>query len=171
MSDGNRWTDHGGQPKGVAIKAGQLNQAAQDFERVVQIWPDRIDTLKLLCDPRRGSDLEAIRSGISDPTPVQAFALQHYHELDDEIQATAIEVCGGVKRLWQLLNRVQGSFDSDKAWREQRCTGGMGMPGAEEWGDQQDDKPCEAVNHALGLCITHYMRYYRSEYWPKRKAG
>ena len=134
----------------------RLTQARDDLERIIKIYADRHDTVELLGDPRRGSDYDGnVRSGISDPTPTHAMHLAVWHDLLGDIETTAVESYTSTARLWQLLNRVPSSFDSKQEADRARCTGGVGRPGDDTWGDPT----CErlAVTRT-GLCSPCYQR-------------
>lgn len=147
-----------------------FNQAGVDYSRANRLFIARRDTLKQLGDPLRGSayDSDGSRSGISDPTPAQAFALAPWHGLDQQINETVEALAGAALRLVELLNRVPSDIDTARIAETQRCTGGMGMEGHDEWGNTS----CRQVydrnyGHNAGLCASCVRSRNR---WEQRAA-
>src|SRR5262245_55934868 len=135
-------------------QARDIQGAVNDLMRCIAVHARAVDTLRLLGDPLRGSDYDGTsRSGISDPTPAQAFALTWVHakqqRIDDKVRAVAF----AANDLLVELVSVPSDVDTSSIAAKHRCTGGMGMEGCEVWGDPT----CTAIadrdhGHNAGLC-------------------
>ena len=106
-------------------KAGikTLRDASDTLAAITRIYPSRSDTLDLLADPRRGTDYDGnVRSGISDPTPAQAFQLEKWHNLQQQIRDNLVLLSHHAMMLHSLLNRVPSDLDTQAIARQHRCS-------------------------------------------------
>lgn len=142
----------------------RLNQVLTDLNRANLLLVGRWDTLGLLADPLRGStyDADGSRSGISDPTPAQAFALAHWLDLQGQIAETIHALGVHAVMLRQLLDRVPSDVDTARLAELHRCTGGR--PSTEDW-TRPECRRMAVTNE--GLCDACRQR---RDYW-KAKEG
>jgi hypothetical protein len=137
-----------------------IAQASEELQRAGKLYPSRWHTLSLLANPVTSPSYDGTtRSGISDPTPTQAFNLAQWHDLQMEIRAEAAEAAGPAARLVQLLNRIPSDLDTAAIARQQRCTGGE--PSVEGWTRPECS---ELAVTRDGLCSACYQRRH---HWRK----
>ncbi len=125
------------------------------------IYPSRSDTLKLLGEVLRGSDYDGnTRSGISDPTPAQAFQLKPWHDKADRISAHLIEARNHMKLAYQEIVSVPSDMDTKALVRQHQCRGGASsVVDVEGW---EIAGLCEALADTRdGLCYRCYQRRWK----------
>ncbi len=157
------------------MKAGinQIDEAVDYLTAVRAIYPSRMNTLDLLADPRRGSDYDGnTRAGISDPTPTQAAQLEQHHLRQRNIRDNLVLAVHHARMVWSLVNGIASDIDTSAIAQLHRCTGGMGMDGAEEWGDPT----CTALadrdyGHNAGLCSKEIRARNRWEARQQQISG
>jgi len=148
-------------------KAGhnQLRQALHDLTTANALYPARIDTLNLLADPRRGSDYDGnAPSGIGDPTPAQAFTLERWHRMQDDVALAVHEVRVHAAILHQLLNRIPSDVDPRRLAELHRCSGGK--PSLDPWTRPECTK-IVGEQSTTGLCDACRQR---RDHWQRRQV-
>jgi hypothetical protein len=132
-----------------------INEAIDLLTATVKVFPSRYETLHLQCDPLRGTDYDGnVRSGISDPTPSNAFALSPHHIRKESIRQHLVLVIHEARTLYQLVNGIDSDLDTGALALLHRCTGGdVGDTRGQSWtrpectnilGEQSTTKLCDA---------------------------
>jgi len=154
-------------------KAGhnQLRHALTDLTAASAMYPSRIDTLNLLANPLKGSDYDGnAPSGIGDPTPAQAFTLDRWHRMQEDIALAVHEVRVHSAILVQLLNRVPSDVDPRRLAELHRCSGGVidskGKPCLDPW-TRPECTNIVGEQSTTGLCDACRQR---RDHWLRRQA-
>jgi hypothetical protein len=127
-----------------------------DILRTVEsIFPSRYDTLALQCSPLRGTDYDgSTRSGISDPTPSQAFELSPHHRRQQSIRDQVVLVRHHAQMLAMYVNGIDSDLDTSAIARQHRCS-----PPPEQAMESWVREECgELAVTRDGLCGACYQR-------------
>lgn len=132
-----------------------LRDAGRELGEIGQDWPGWARSLLDLLEAADGSS-QGAGAGVSDPTLGAVVRREHltraradvFGYLDDALVAlTSARATMG--RLVRTAGAAQLQRDLDAG----RCTGGMGLPRSEVWGDPT----CRALALAArGMCWKHY---------------
>ena len=151
-------------------KAGtkRLREAEITLAVVQRMYPRASDTVNLLAQVLRGTDYDGnVRSGISDPTPAQAFQLEPWHIWERDVDHNIVLVVHHVNELFRLMNKAPSDIDTKALVRQHQCRGGAAsVVDAEGW---EIPGLCEALADTRdGLCLRCYQRRWK---WSKEHAA
>jgi hypothetical protein len=155
-------------------EADRLKLALEHGEYVARIYEHRMTNLILASDPMRGSDYSGAGTrsgGIPDPTAA-GWEFAMYASKAEEIYALVVEARTALVRAARMLDSAPSGIDTASIAQQSRCTGGAGMEGAEEWGEDPAN-PCHELayrtnGHNAGLCPNHIR--YRNRWEAKQRA-
>jgi len=108
---------------------------------------------------------------VSDPTGNTATTLMDsWLEHLDQMDTVRRVIIGKVNELDQLCKKVPHMVNTQRIVEQQQCTGGSGMPGADEWGAAKCDEVAERLSgHNAGLCARHIR--YRNRWEQQQREG
>ena len=152
-------------------KAGtkRLREAEITLAVVQRMYPRASDTVNLLAQVLRGTDYDGnVRSGISDPTPAQAFQLEPWHIWERDVDHNIVLVVHHVNELFRLMNKAPSDIDTKALVRQHQCRGGTGPA----WSSLRAGRS-PACARALydtrdGLCSRCYQRRWK---WSREHSS
>lgn len=148
-----------------------MEEAAGIIAVLLPIYSTRMNTLDLLAEVLRGTDYDGnVRSGISDPTPMQAAQLEQHHIRQRNIRDNEVLLLHHAKMLYALIQGIPNDIDTKALVRQFQCQGGKlsaidQTDPAEGW---RIDGLCEALYDTRDfLCKRCYQRRWK---WSREQA-
>jgi hypothetical protein len=141
-----------------------LEALADALDQIRADWPawarSLLDLLEAADTGQNGSGGRP--NGISDPTTGAVMRREELTRRRADVLGyvdDAVHAARAARNLMASTARTANAAQLVKDLAAQRCTGGMGMPGCDEWGDPT----CTDLGGRRrdGLCDRHYMRRHR----------